>query len=278
MVQERLLANFQSMKVFLFIRKRKFVTPYQTKNNTFTFLKIFIYKTSRNILDLLLHRNMDIYFRAPAMDIRRQTAHELTSGATNVPDGRSSGHHNRVSAAAINHKIGRTSVTPGSAAIDSLTALAARNDMAVGLNQNVPSMTRPSNSHSVSFSQNPPATIPSGYSSTGNSGMGGNMVLQVPSGPSSLIGNNVDSGILDISGGVVEPLDYEEYVQQQQRNYGNATDRISTSGNSRGNIAATGYTAEERLHLIDFPADDIEVNVVPRKIRTVQHVVPQEPL
>ena len=212
------------------------------------------------------------------MDIRRQTAHELTSGATNVPDGRSSGHHNRVSAAAINHKIGRTSVTSGSAAIDSLTALAVRNDMAVGLNQNAPSMTRPSNAHSVSFSQNPPATIPPGYSSSGNSGMGGNMVLQVPSGPSSLIGNNVDSGILDISGGVVEPLDYEEYVQQQQRNYGNATDRMSTSSNSRGNIAAAGYTAEERLHLIDFPADDIEVNVVPRKIRTVQHVVPQEPL
>ena len=76
------------------------------------------------------------------MDIRRQTAHELTSGATTVPDGRSSGHHNRVSAAAINHKIGRTSVTSGSAAIDSLTALAARNDMAVGLNQNAPSIGR----------------------------------------------------------------------------------------------------------------------------------------
>ena len=30
--------------------------------------------------------------------------------------------------------------------------------------------------------------------------------------------------------------------------------------------------------LVDFPPDDIEVNVVPRKIRTLGHVLPEEPM
>ena len=218
-----------------------------------------------------------IYYRAPAMDIRRQTAQELQSGA-NVLDGRpSGGNPNRLSAAAINHRIGRTSVTSGSTAVDNLAALVARNDMAVGVGPNTALSARSSSGHSVSFIQNTQSPT-SGNSNTGNNGTSGNVILSVPSGPSSLVGTCADTGILDISGGVVEPLDYEEYVQQQQRAYGCITGRISSAGNTRGPKADVGLGSEERLHFIDFPADDIEVNVVPRKIRTVQHVVPHEQL
>jgi len=51
----------------------------------------------------------------------------------------------------------------------------------------------------------------------------------------------------------VEPIDYEEFVSQSQ---------------------------SERDPLgwvLEFPEDDIEVNLVPRRIRTEEHVVPQEP-
>ena len=49
----------------------------------------------------------------------------------------------------------------------------------------------------------------------------------------------------------VEPLDYEEYVLQQRR-------------------LAGGAPVEPRAaHLVEFPRDDIEVKVVPRKIRTI---------
>ena len=58
----------------------------------------------------------------------------------------------------------------------------------------------------------------------------------------------------------VEPLDYEEYVLQQRR-------------------LAGGAPVEPRAaHLVEFPRDDIEVKVVPRKIRTMGHVQPEEPM
>ena len=61
---------------------------------------------------------------------------------------------------------------------------------------------------------------------------------------------------------LVEPLDYEEYVSQQQRLV-------------RGQQKASTM---ENNTLVDFPPDDIEVNVVPRKIRTMGHVLPEEPM
>jgi hypothetical protein len=208
------------------------------------------------------------------MDIRRQTAHELQTG-TNVLDGRpsSGSQHNRLSA--INQRIGHTSVT--SVGAGSLAALAASNDISVGSSANASSV-RTSNAHSVSFMQRGHPSASSGTSITGGNAASGNVIITVPSGPSSLVGNGTDTGILDISGGVIEPLDYEEYVQQQQRAYGNTAGRVSSAGNVRGQLCEGGITADERLHLVDFPADDIEVNVVPRKIRTVQHVVPDEQL
>ena len=62
--------------------------------------------------------------------------------------------------------------------------------------------------------------------------------------------------------GLVEPLDYEEYITQQTR-----MNRGQTKHNN----------ANDNL-LVDFPPDDIEVNVVPRKIRTLGHVLPEEPM
>ena len=73
--------------------------------------------------------------------------------------------------------------------------------------------------------------------------------------------------LVEIAGGSdvpIEPLDYEEYVLQQQR----------LAGASR----LLGNTDSVTEHLMDFPPDDIEVNVVPRKIRTLGHIVPEEPL
>ena len=50
----------------------------------------------------------------------------------------------------------------------------------------------------------------------------------------------------------VEPIDYEEFVSQQSER------------------DPLGW-------VLEFPEDDIEVNLVPRKIRTEEHVVPEEP-
>ena len=211
------------------------------------------------------------------MDIRRQTAQEL-QGGTNVPDGRSSGGvpGNRLSAADnINHRIGRISLpSGGSSAADSLAALAARNDMVVRGGPGSRLSVRSGNLGSVSFMNNANSASSGANIAQGSNETNTNVVLSVPSGPSSLVGHSANTGILDTSGGVVEPLDYEEYVQQHQRAYGNISGR-SVSNNTR---VQTSDAADDRLHLIDFPADDIEVNVVPRKIRTVQHVVPEQPL
>ncbi|XP_040566544.1 dedicator of cytokinesis protein 7 isoform X1 [Lepeophtheirus salmonis] len=56
---------------------------------------------------------------------------------------------------------------------------------------------------------------------------------------------------------LVEPLDYEDYVVSQRPSLGDK-DPLS--------------------HLMEFPSDDIEVSILPRKIRTMGHVVPEEPL
>ena len=61
----------------------------------------------------------------------------------------------------------------------------------------------------------------------------------------------------------MEPLDYEEFVSQQQR--------LVRSGQQGKNAANDNI-------LVDFPPDDIEVTVVPRKIRTLGHVLPEEPM
>lgn len=205
------------------------------------------------------------------MDIRRQTAQEL-QGGSNVVDGRpsSGGQVNRLSA--INQQIGRVSLPSGTAAADSLAALAARNDMAVGGGPSRTSL-RSRNAHSVTFNQVYSESSKSALS--GQTNVNSNVSIPVPSGPSSLQGNIAEPGILDISGGVIEPLDYEEYVQQQKRAYGNVSGRVSTT-NQRSQGTEGGSISEDRVHLMDFPADDIEVNVVPRKIRTVQHVVPND--
>lgn len=50
----------------------------------------------------------------------------------------------------------------------------------------------------------------------------------------------------------LDPIDYEEFVSQQSER-------------------------DPLAQVLDFPDDDIEVNLVPRKIRTEEHVVPEEP-
>jgi len=54
----------------------------------------------------------------------------------------------------------------------------------------------------------------------------------------------------------VEPLDYEDFVAEQAR-----------SG-QRDPLA----------HTLEFPQDDLEVKVLPRKIRSMGHILPEEPL
>lgn len=53
---------------------------------------------------------------------------------------------------------------------------------------------------------------------------------------------------------VVEPLDFEEFLQQHQ----DLADRDAIS------------------ELLDFPPDDVEVGILPRKCRTIEPVVPEE--
>ncbi|KAK8766565.1 hypothetical protein V5799_006661 [Amblyomma americanum] len=53
---------------------------------------------------------------------------------------------------------------------------------------------------------------------------------------------------------VVEPLDFEEFLQQHQ----DLVDRDAIS------------------ELLDFPPDDVEVGILPRKCRTIQPIVPEE--
>lgn len=64
----------------------------------------------------------------------------------------------------------------------------------------------------------------------------------------------------------VEPLDYEEYILEQRRLGEASTDIISHSGERKSKLK----------HLVEFPKDDIEVKVKPRKIRTMGHILPEE--
>ena len=57
---------------------------------------------------------------------------------------------------------------------------------------------------------------------------------------------------------VVDPVDYEEFI---------------AGGGSQGCRAGE---RESTAHLLEFPRDDIDVKVVPRKIRTMGHVLPEE--
>ena len=65
---------------------------------------------------------------------------------------------------------------------------------------------------------------------------------------------------------LVEPLDYEEFVTQQQR---------LARGGGGMNTSHSNANRNENV-LVDFPPDDIDVNVVPRKVRTLGHVLPEE--
>ena len=52
-------------------------------------------------------------------------------------------------------------------------------------------------------------------------------------------------------------------------------------GKSRQRLICEIYIASINIfvntQVLEFPEDDIEVNLVPRKIRTEDHVVPEEP-
>ena len=53
---------------------------------------------------------------------------------------------------------------------------------------------------------------------------------------------------------------------------------VSSSSSTGGHVG--GYVGGDVDHLVDFPPDDIEVNVVEKskKIRTMNHVLPEETL
>jgi hypothetical protein len=55
---------------------------------------------------------------------------------------------------------------------------------------------------------------------------------------------------------IVDPLDYEDFIQQHQ----------------------LLLERDPLHHVLDFPANDIKVETVPRRIRTEFPVVPEEPL
>lgn len=69
---------------------------------------------------------------------------------------------------------------------------------------------------------------------------------------------------------LVEPLDYEEFVTQQQR--------LMRQGVAGGAQVSGNVANKFDNIMVDFPPDDIDVNVVPRKIRTLGHVLPEEPM
>ena len=42
-------------------------------------------------------------------------------------------------------------------------------------------------------------------------------------------------------------------------------------------LTSSSAPPNPELQVLEFPEDDIEVNLVPRRIRTEEHVVPEEP-
>ena len=83
------------------------------------------------------------------------------------------------------------------------------------------------------------------------------------SGPASLPGSigNVNSPNLSVThpglpnSDSVEPLDFEDFLSHQQR-----------SGSERDPLA----------HRLEFPRNDLDVQVVPKKIRTMGHILPDD--
>jgi hypothetical protein len=149
------------------------------------------------------------YSRAPAQDIRRQTAEDLKAN----------------NAAASVRQIGRSSVQ-------------------FHVNN------QSSSSVGGFYPPPPPPSIASTSSSSQHVSLD-RLSLHAPLTP------NLSTASLSqhaVDGGVVEPLDYEEFVTHQTR---------------MGDRDPCG-------HMLEFPRDDIDVKVVPRKIRTMGHVLPEE--
>ena len=143
--------------------------------------------------------------------------------------------NDNASKVAIAHRIGRSSVA-------SMASLSGISSSAVMMGP--PPPPPPLSSSSA-------AAVASGASSS-------NQYLTAMPTP-SIYSSSSGPGSLNESA-LVEPLDYEEFVTQQQRLI-------------RGQVSAGNNNI-----LVDFPPDDIEVNVVPRKIRTLGHVLPEEPM
>ena len=108
----------------------------------------------------------------------------------------------------------------------------------------------------------PPTSAASGNSASMASGNSGQYLTPMPT--PSIHSSSSGPGSLNESA-LVEPLDYEEFVSQQQR-------LVRTQGQHGKNNPSNDNI------LVDFPPDDIEVTVVPRKIRTLGHVLPEEPM
>ena len=164
-------------------------------------------------------------FRANAQDIRRQAAKELEHGGPNK---------------AISHRISRSSVS----SISQVAALSGISSSAVMGPPPPP----------------PPTSAASAASGSMASGSSGQYLTPMPT--PSIHSTSSGPGSLNESA-LVEPLDYEEFVSQQQR------------------LVRTGQHGKNSSNdniLVDFPPDDIEVTVVPRKIRTLGHVLPEEPM
>ena len=108
----------------------------------------------------------------------------------------------------------------------------------------------------------PPPPPPTTSVSSASMASGGSGQYLSPMPNPSIHSSSSGPGSLNESA-LVEPLDYEEFVSQQQR--------LVRSGQQ-------GKNATNDNILVDFPPDDIEVTVVPRKIRTLGHVLPEEPM
>ena len=100
----------------------------------------------------------------------------------------------------------------------------------------------------------PPPPTSSAASST-------SQFLMTPVANPSIHSSSSGPGSLNESSALVEPLDYEEFVSQQQRLL-------------RGGGGGQPCKNADNI-LVDFPPDDIEVTVLPRKIRTLGHVLPE---
>ena len=95
---------------------------------------------------------------------------------------------------------------------------------------------------------------PPAFAKRGDSGHLNIIYWQAPSILNPFLSGGTKDG--DASALVVEPLDYEDFVSQRHRL------------GERDPLA----------HLLEFPKDDLDVKVLPRKVRTMGHVMPEEPM